>query len=207
MDLVLRVGILIIVLIAIFSVGYYLTVRPSQSTVLTQQAAEQKVLSDISNESPTAAVNVLSVGPSKNYNDSWDVSLKVVYNGTRPCPTVTIIDFDYPALGLVPTSDNVWTTKCQIVNMSLSAGTLPEIAQVQAYTSSSWMRSYVYDYGMNNVIASAKQYPQLNASATPLNMSFSNVWLVNYSAVPASYNEYVILNQQGSVQANYTLQK
>jgi hypothetical protein len=83
-----------------------------------------------------------------------------------------------------------------------------EIAIVRAYTSNApELTNYVNTYSYINTNVYAKFYYTLNASATPLNKSYTNVWLVNFTAVPAPYNQYVILNQSGTIKANFTTAK
>jgi hypothetical protein len=210
MDLLLKVGILIIVLIVIFGAAFLIFVHTGQSGPLTQAQAQQIVLNDIKASNPNATVTVVSSSPSPSFNNSWSIVLAIVYNATRPCPTLFIEGFDYPATGLSISHgiDNLYTTKCVISGLSTAPTYVissPEIAIARSYnTSSPELVNYVTLYGYNNVNVYATFYANLGASATPLGQSFSNIWLVNYTAKNAPYSQYVVLAQSGQIIGNYT---
>lgn len=215
MDLLLKVAILVAVLIIIFSAFFLIFVRPLQTGPVTQAQAEQLVLNDIKAANPNATVTVVAVGPSPSFNGSFSIVLSVVYNATRPCPTLSIQGYDYPATGLVPSTDNLYTngtaSKCTINGASLvNAPTYvissPEVAIARSYISStSAIVNYVSAYGYKNVNVYATFYA--NFAPSELNQSFNNVWLVNYTANSAPYYQYVILGQSGLIVGNYTASK
>ncbi len=210
MDLILKVGVLIVVLVVIFSVAWALSSHAS-STKVTQSQAEQLVLNDVKQSNPNATVTVVSVTNSTLEANSWQVILSVTYNGTRPCPTLLIEGFDYPATGLVPSTDNLYTKGCVIYGLSNAPSYVissPEIAIVRSYTANSTtIMHYVGTYGYNNTVVHAAFYPSLRANATPIGMQFSNVWLVNYSAAGTSYNLLAVLAQSGQIQGTYNSSK
>ncbi len=210
MDLILKVGVLIVFLVVIFSAAWVLTSHPSSNKV-TQSQAEQLVLNDVKQSNPNATVAVVSAMNSTLEKDSWQIVLSVVYNATRPCPTLMIEGFDYPATGLVPSTDNLYTKGCVIYGLSTAPSYVissPEIAVVRSYTANSMaITHYVGTYGYNNTIVHAAFYSSLGANATPLSTQFSNVWLVNYSAGGTSYNLYAVLAQSGQVDGTYNSSK
>ncbi len=213
MDLLAKVGVLIVVLIIIFSAGFLLFVHPSRSQ-LTQAQAEQTVLTDIKTLNPNATVSIVAASASKQYNGSWDIVLSVVYNATRPCPSLSIQEYDYPALGLsgTPVTDNQYSGvsggHCVIYGLS-SAPTYvissPEIAIARSYNASPpELVAFVNMYGYNDINAYASFFANMSPSTTPLNATFSNVWLVNYTSPLSPTREYVILGQSGQILGNYT---
>jgi hypothetical protein len=220
MDLLVKVAVLVIVLVVIAGAAFYIFVHQMQSGPLTQAQAENTVLTDIKASSPTATVTVVSVSPSTLENDSWNIVLSVAYNITRPCPTLSIESFDYPATGLAgsPSTDNLYSTsklnnitgmrECVIIGLSYAPTYVissPYIAISRAYiTNATELTNYVQDYGYNNVNAYASFYSNLSASMTPLNLNYNNVWVVNFTAPRAPFNQYVILGQNGQILANYT---
>ncbi len=209
MDLLLKVATLVVVLVIIFSAVFLVFVRPSQTGPVTQAQAQQLVLNDVKAANPNAAVTVVASTPSTLEANSWSIVLSVVYNATRPCPTLFIQEYDYPALGLSPSTDNLYTTKCIIYGLSAAPTYVissPEIAIARSYNSSaSELVNYVNDYGYNNVNVYATFYT--NFTSPELNKSFNNVFLVNYTANNAPYNQYVVLGQSGQIVGNYTISK
>jgi len=219
MDLIIKIGILVLIVVGVISVGWLFATHQSSSK-LTQSQAEQLVLSDVKQSNQNATVSVVSVTNSTLEANSWQIILSVIYNGTRPCPTLFIEGFDYPATGLVPSTDNLYTEGmpnplkegCTIYGLSSAPSYVissPEVAIARSYNSTMAPQLYTYvnDFGYNNTVVHATFYPELSATATPTDASYSNVWIVNYSAVGSGYNDYVILAQSGHIVANYTLSK
>lgn len=215
MDLLLKVGILILALVVIASAVFLIFVHTTQAGPLTKQQAESLVLNDIISQNPNAAVTVVSASPSILANNSWSIVLSIVYNGTKPCPTLFIQEYDYPALTFVNGTNNQYSKEynntpkgCIIYGLSTAPTYVissPQIAIARSYGSnSSIINNYVGDFGYNNVNVYATFYPTISASMTPLNQTYSNVWIVNYTTPIAHYNQYVILGQSGQIVANYT---
>ena len=191
---------------------FLIFVKTAQSGPLTQGQAQSLVLNDIKSQNPAATVAVVSVYPSTLTNNSWNIVSSVVYNATKPCPTLFIQSYDYPATGLQPSTDNLYTRGCVIYGLSTAPTYVissPYIAIARASSSNSIaVTNYVAN--TNPVYAYATFYANLSASITALtncsacNKSFSNVWLVNYTGNSPS-NLYVVLGQSGMIVANYTL--
>ena len=170
---------------------------------LTESRAIQIVGSDIRAGSPAANITLISVSNSSAERNSWNIVYSVAYNVTRPCPTLQIEGFDYPATGLVPSIDNLYTQACTIYGISDAPTYVissPEIAIVRSYTiHNSTIDNYVSDYGYNNTRVYARFYQNLPASDTPSGSNMSAVWVVRYSANGASSSEYAVMNQAGSM--------
>ena len=208
MDLFLKVGIIVVVLIVIAGAGFIIFQHASGTGAVTSDQAVQFVKSDLIEMNPSANITIINVSPSRLQTGSWDIVLSIAYNATRPCPTLLIQGFDYPATGLVPSLDNLYTTKCVVYGMSGAPSYVissPEIAIARSYnTSPQSIRTYVSAYGYNNTVVHAKFYTQLNGTVTGVGKNFSNVWLVNYTARGARGSEYLIMDSSGSIIANYS---
>lgn len=177
------------------------TIAVNNQTHLTAQQAEQIVINDVKTTSPNANITIISVSNSTIQKGSYNVVLSVVYNATKPCPTLSIEEFDYPALSLVPNINNLYTKTCVIYGLSDAPSYViisPEIAIVRSYTQNNKLiSSYVNSYGYNNTYVRAKFYSYLN-------QSFQNVWIINYTAKNANHSAYVVLSSSGTVIYNYT---
>lgn len=210
MELFARVGVIAVLVIAIAALAFIATGH-GISAPLTQDQAVQYVLSDVRSNNPAANISVIAVSPSVLKAGSWDIVLSVVYNATRPCPTLFIEAFDYPATGFVPSVDNLYTTRCVVYGASTAPSYVissPYIAIARSYNQSfAPITDYVGAFGYNNTQVRARYFANLNESETPLQRPFQNVWLINYTARYATYSEFVIMTASGSMLANYTLAK
>ncbi|MDE1857242.1 MAG: hypothetical protein KGH98_04155 [Candidatus Micrarchaeota archaeon] len=211
MDLLARVAIGVIIILVIAGVVYaFASVAALAQKALNQSQAVQIVMKDLRTSAQNAQIGLINVSASKLKNDSWNVVLSIAYNSTRACPTLLIESFDYPATGLVPSVENVYTQGCAIYGLNNAPGYVvgsPYIAMVEAYNSGLTFKNYVDRYGYNTTFVSAKFYPSVVANYTPLSQPFSNVWIVNYSAPLSPVNQYAVLYQNGTFAANYTLGK
>ena len=209
MDLLLKVGILVVVIAVIAGIAVTLFTPAQGQGSLT---AEQLVLSDVNKTYSGAVVTVINSTLSPK-NESGVIFLSVVINPTSPCPTLQIEHYNYQATHLVSTIDNIYINRvsgnCAVPVTSSPGFTVGSsyAATAIAYNRSIWIQHYVTVYGYNNTKAYAKYYPSIAANFTPLNTSFSSVWLVNFTAHPASYGEYMVLDQSGKIIGNYTLTK
>lgn len=176
--------------------------KSAQAAPLTESQAVQIVGSDIRAGNPAANITLISVSNSTTEKNSWNIVYSVAYNVTRPCPTLQIEGFDYPATGLVPSIDNLYTQNCTIYGISDAPTYVissPEIAVVRSYTiHNTTIDNYVSDYGYNNTRVYARFYQNLPANDTPNDLNMSAVWVVRYSAAGASTSEYAVMNQAGN---------
>ncbi len=220
MDLLERVGILALIIIVIVGGGFLIfKYAVSNSGPLTGAQASAIVQRDLAQAYPNASVSVINVSKSTLTQNSWDVFVSLVYNATRPCPTVYLDQYDYPATGLVPSVANLYTKGCVIYGLSNTNSTLPyysyiitspEIAIAKSFNSSfPALIDYVNTYGYNNTNVYATHYSNLTLSKQilPSGTAFYNIWLINYTAPQAPHSEYVILNRTGSIIYNYTLSR
>ncbi len=209
--MILKVGIIIVIAIALFAAttAVFNQAQPAPKNITSGQA-QQLVLTDVRAQNPSAVVSIVNVSPSTLVSGSWNIFLVVIYNATRPCPTLFIESFDYPATQLLPTTDNLYTSHC-VVNEPPSTPSYvissPYIASARSYNASSIVRGYVSTYGYNETVVHATFYQSMNASVTPLNVTAGSVWLVNFSAGSSGYNQYVLLSQAGRIIGNYTASK
>ncbi len=207
MELLGRVAIIAAVVIVIAAVAFLLSSHVI-SGALTSQQAVQYVLSDMRASNPSANITVINVSASALKAGSWNIVLSAVYNASKPCPTLFIEDFDYPATGLVPSVDNLYTSHCVIYGISTAPSYVissPYIAIARSYNQSfAPITAYVRAAGYNNTFVHARFFSTLNYSATPLNENFTSVWLINYTAKSANHSEYVVMSSSGAIIANYT---
>jgi hypothetical protein len=214
MDLLVKVGIVALVLIAILAVALVFKYTSSPGP-LTSSQAQQVVQRDLKLEYPNASITIINVTQSTVSQGSWSIFVSLVYNATRPCPTLYLQEYDYPAFGLVPSVANLYTSHCVIYGLTSGSSqyyayliTSPEVAIAKSFNSSyPALVAYVNTYGYNstNVYATHYQNLMLGNVIAPYGGDFFNVWLVNYTATRAPYSEYVVLNTTGSIIFNYTL--
>ncbi len=179
---------------------------------LSEAKAENLVLNDLEGSHPNATVVLINESNSTLERNSWNFVFAVVYNGTRACPTLFIEGFDYPATGLVPSIDNLYTSGCSIYGLSTTNAAYrnyvissPYVAIAESYSEHNpAVSAYVSAYGYNNTSVHAAHYTEVAANMTPLNISVPDAWLINYTAEGAGYSEYVVLNSSGSIVGNYT---
>ncbi len=215
MDLLVKVGIVAVILVAIFGGALLFRYVVGSSSTLTASQAQQIVQRDLKLAYPNASISVINVTPSTLSQGSWNIFISLIYNATRPCPTVYLEQYDYPATGLVPSVANLYTQHCVIYGLSSTSLpyytyliTSPEIAIAKSFnTSFPALVVYVNTYGYNSTNVYARHYQNLtlNRMVNPYGGSFLNVWQINYTAIRAPYSEYVILNSTGSIIFNYTL--
>jgi uncharacterized protein (UPF0333 family) len=215
MDLLEKVVILIVILVAVSLVVFWATkAQPSQKVAPpTKSQVEQFVYSYLSQASPGAQINIINATQSTIGNDSWDVFVGIVYNATSPCPTVVEQDYNYPAINLAPRYDNNITAYnngvCTLysgANTSIAGMNLPAIAQVKSYIGSQQARTYVKTFGYNNTHVQTQFLKSFNYSGAAASHSgmIQNVWQVNYTAKIAAYSYYTILNDSGNLVFGYT---
>jgi hypothetical protein len=213
MELLVKVAVIVIVLVIIFSGLFILFTRSTQKQ-LTAVQAEQLVINDLKSANPAADITVINVSNSTLQKGSYNIVLTIVYNSTRPCPTLFIEGFDYPATGLVPSVDNLYTkgnsSSCIINGLastpfSTYVISAPQVAIARSYNQSiPQVKGYVSLYGYNNTNVNARFYQNLSQASTGLSQSYYNVWLVQYKAINANYSYYEVLGSTGTIVASYT---
>jgi hypothetical protein len=208
MELFGRVAIIAAVVIVVAAAASLLPSHVIAGAPTSQQAV-QYVIRDMRANNPRANITVINVSSSTLKSGSWNIVLSVVYNASRPCPTLFIEGFDYPATNLVPSVDNLYTAHCVIYGVSDAPSYVissPYIAIAMSYNQSpAAIRSYVDTFGYNNTRVAAKFFPTMSSGATPAGRNFTSVWLINYTANDATYSEYAVMGSSGLMLANYTL--
>jgi len=214
MELLAKAGIIAAIVVIAVLIAALFVVQGQFTPPVTAQQAEQLVLSDLHAQDPNAIVNVITVSQSSLKTGSWEVVVTVVHNATRPCPELLLESFNYPAVTFVPSIYNQYTQAsptCSIYGLT-SAPTYiissPYVAIARSFTlSNQTIANYVDVYGYNNATVHAKFYPTLNKTATPLNETLYNLWLINYTATKADYSVIALLDQSGSLAGMYVLTK
>ncbi|MGA3021097.1 MAG: hypothetical protein ABSD68_04075 [Candidatus Micrarchaeales archaeon] len=204
MDLLARVMISAIIVVAVLVVAYYSLQKSTLSRISEQQAIENVTLFLKRNYS-NAEIAVTNVTPSQ-YAGSWYVVASIITNATSPCPSYFINSFDYPQFGFVPRTVNVYTSHCAIKAFSNNATLYNSpVAITRAYTLNiPEIRNFINTYGFQNVKVNAHF---LNATQSA-GVNYTNVWLVNYSSTSASYNIYALLYQSnGTLLGLYNISK
>jgi hypothetical protein len=194
----------IIAVVAILIVGAaFLLFHKASSASLTAQGAENLVVNDIKTQNPTANVTVISVTNSTHAN-SWEIVSSVIYNGSKPCPTVFIDIFDYPALGLQNYSATPYASDCKINGATLTTASsyiisLPAIAIARSYSANyTPIRDYVSRFGYDNTFVHAKFLSSSSSNSTIFGNQ-SNVWLVTYTAANANYSVDAVVAENGTI--------
>lgn len=210
MDLLEKVAVLAIIIIVIASIAFLIIKQnlgnPLCKPPLASSQAVQCVLTDLQSSNPGANITVVSVTPSNITQGSWHIVFSVVYNGTTPCPSLFIEGFDYPATGFVPSVYNQYTGLSNgICVINGLTGNSPYIAIARSYTQNNpAIALYLSNYGFKNVVVHARYYTQLNKTATPLNKTYYNVWVVNYTGTNSRHSEFAVLNSSYAIIANYS---
>ncbi len=207
MDLIVKSALIAVILILI-AAGAFILLQKSTQHQLTSNDAVSLVISDLQSKNPNATITLVSLSNSTIQKNSWNIVVSVVYNATRPCPTLLIEDFDYPATGLSPSTENIYTTKCELLNYASGAPSYvissPELAIVNSYDSNySIIKSFVNNYGYNNTNVYARFFQNLQSNYTHLGANYSNIWLVEYTSNMANHSAYVLMSQSGKVLGTY----
>ncbi|WP_088820336.1 hypothetical protein [Candidatus Mancarchaeum acidiphilum] len=201
--------ILIAVIAIIFIVhSYFVKVKPNY---ITENEALSIVTKDIKLENPNSNITIMNITKSKLANDSWDITLRLINYSNSVCPTLEIESYNYPAVTLVPTVISVYSSDCSIYGNQTcetpySDITMGPVALTCAYIeNTSDLNSYITDYGLKNITASAKFYSNLNL--TQPKAYYRNIWLLNYSSNLSNYNLIVVMNKSGYIINSFKIPK
>lgn len=196
MDLLLKAAIVAVVAIVVL-VGLYYSSQRIFTQQMTEQRAEGLIVSDL-RKVPGAVVNITNASPSSIYAGSWHVLASVILNATSPCPSYFIYSYDYPALGLVNRTENIYTENCNIYVFSpsgaFSLGSAPvAIAWASKHVPSAI--AYISRFGISNVNAFA--HYRINATS-------GGTWLLNYTSRLANYTVHAsIADTNGTLLNSY----
>ncbi|MCL5786598.1 MAG: hypothetical protein M1520_00115 [Candidatus Marsarchaeota archaeon] len=196
MDLLTK-AVIVAVVIAVVIVSAYYLLRQSSANQVTKAQATSLILDYLKNNYPGATVNITNVSSSV-YAGSWYILASVISNSTSPCPSYSVLSFDYPQYGFVSRVENNYTGNC-IVNgfannhSSYIVASYPVAIALSHELNISSVNSYVQKAGYANVSVHATYYGAINYS----NTSYQKVWLVDYSSSKLNYSVQVLLSQVG----------
>ncbi len=204
MQLLSKVVIMAIIIIAIAVGVTLLSKQGSISNTVTASDAENFVLSDLYQHSPNATFSVLNVSRSVSNQGSWSVLVSAAYNSSKPCPTYLTESFDYPGTNLAPVVNNIYASNCTVHQVPSGYGGsigMPVIAIATATSlNNSMINSYISSYGYSNVFVNATFYQTYNSTSVPP-AKLDSVWVVNYTATNANYSVIAILDKYGNVES------
>jgi hypothetical protein len=202
MDLLAKVAIIVVLLIVVFSAVFILTKNNTQSQ-FTAAHAKQLLLSEISASNPGANVTVLNISNSSLKSGNYNIVLSIVYNSTRPCPTLFIEEYNefptFQQLNPKVDTDNLYTKNCVIYGLQNASAnqyviSSPEVAIARSYNQSvknhvSNVTDYVGAYGYDNTSVTARL--------------FNNEWLIRYQALHTNYSVNAVMYPNGTISKTY----
>ncbi len=203
MGLIKSVGILALVVIVAVAAAFGISslLHSSHSHSVTPAQAEHFVLADLQQASPTDTnISILNVSPSPVSSGSWRVTVSVVYNATTPCPTFLVNEYDYPAVTLVPSVEDVYTSNCTIYGLANAPSyviSAPPVAITRSYDLHNQSVLNFVTSHINTVVVHAMLYNSIAANSTPLGIPFNDTWIINYSA-PGAGALYALMNESGT---------
>ncbi len=184
MDLLAKVLILAVVLIAVLASARYL-VSQSPGQVSNAQAVAS-VTNYLNTNYPGAVVNITSVNASQ-VPGSWHIVAAIINNASSACPDYFVESFDYPKFGFVPTPQNNYTSGCVIYGVQKGLPynvTSYPVAVAKSYDYNlTQVRIFMNRYGYSNVQVSATYHNSITLDYK----NYSHVWLVTYSDTHAPY--------------------
>lgn len=195
MELLMRVVVLAVIVIAVFLAAYLIVTSISPMSSVTKEQAENLVVGDLMSKYPGAEINITNA-TSSIYPGSWEIIVGIIVNSTSPCPSYFVDTFEYPKFGFVNRTQNTYTGDCKIQAYSQGQRLYNSpVAITRAYNVSG-VKDYLGAFGFGNVTVTARNYTAAKLQGT----DYSSIWLVNYSSARASYNFYVVLSQlNGSI--------
>ncbi len=202
MELLAKVLLATIVVVAVIGIISY-ALQNVFTPAVTKVQAESLVLSDMQNANPGAAINITNATQS-TFVGSWHIVVAVVANATSPCPSYSIVSFDYPKYGFVYRLENTYTSGCNIYEASNGNSYIISsypVAITKSYLLNiTSVTAFVGRYGFHNVTVTAQSYNSTTIGGT----QYHAVWVVRYAAPKANHAVYVILAQSsGSALAAY----
>ncbi len=208
MELLTRVVVFAVILIAVLLAAYFIVVSLVPSGGVTEQQALNQVRIYELSKYPYA--NITSTNATAlSTPGNWKIVIGIVLNFTSPCPSYFSDTFDYPQYFPVDRNQTIYTRpNCTIVGVSSSSVPYslynPSVAVTRAYTFNiPEVNAFIRTYGFDNVSVSSHFY---NGAVNLNGLNFSNIYLVKYSAPSASNKVYVVLSQMdGSLLGTYNV--
>jgi hypothetical protein len=196
MDLLAKAIVVAIVIAIVIASAYYLLRQPTTPQI-TKAQASSLILDYLKNNYPGASVNITNVS-SSIYPGSWYILASVISNATTPCPSYSVLSFDYPQYGFVSRTQNNYTGNC-IVNgfagnhSSYIVASEPVAIALSHELNTTMVNSFIASAGYGNVSVHATYYPSINYGSAV----YKNVWLVDYTSGRMSYSVQMLLSQIG----------
>ncbi len=224
MELLFKTAIAVAVIVAVIA-GFFLyyEIMGQGQSVTTPQQAIALIESDIRQHTPSAQVTVLNVSNSTVHSESWDITVRIIYNQSSACPSVTTEEFDnVPTAGLLATPTTIvysqYLNGTCIVNLNTGPALqeniigLPSIAIALPYNRSFGpLVSFIGMNGYGNVRAYAGYISPSAANgiaaASGSNMTFnssSQFWLVNYTSGTTGRTLHLVMGTSGNILLDYT---
>lgn len=175
MEILVKVLIIAVVIIAVVGVVVKLTANSSSHPVTQAQAVANitTYLHDVYGTS--ANVTITNVTPSQ-YQGSWDILAGVITNGTTPCPSYFVLSFEYPFNTYNYRIQNNYTANCKVNEATI--GSSP-VAIAKSYSlNTSQVNDFVNQYGYSNIVTRASKInsQQINGN------TYNDIWEVYYTA-------------------------
>ncbi len=184
----------IIIVLVVIGIGvlWYAANKPSQTT---EYDARNFVRNDAQSKYPEADVAVISTNYSSG---SWKMKVRATLNASSPCPTRIHLYYDYPAMQFATKPPEYITKNCQIcLNVPECVILFPEEALIASHTFP----------GTESVAGFLASYPNAvgRAELKPVYGTYTNVWIVDWSADASSGVEKVTMDERGNVlELNFT---
>lgn len=196
MDLLTK-AVLVAVVIAVVIVSAYYLLRQSSTNEVTKTQATSLILDYLKNNYPGATINITNTSSSV-YPGSWYILASVISNETSPCPSYSVISFDYPQYGFVSRVENNYTGNCAVNGFannhsSYIVASYPVAIAISHELNISSIDSFIQKAGYANVSVYATYYNSINYSST----IYRRVWLVDYTSGRMNYSVQVLLSQVG----------
>ena len=195
MDLLAK-AVIVAIVMAIVIISVYYIIRQPVLPHVTKSQSSSLILDYLKNNYKGAVINITNITPS-TYQGSWHILASVIQYATTPCPSYSVLSFDYPEYGFVSRVENNYTGNCVVnglvQNQSYIVASYPvAIARSHALGIPA-VNSFIATAGYENVSVHATYYNFTNFN----NVNYSSVWLVNYSSKRLNYSVQVLLTQNG----------
>ncbi len=201
MELLERVGIIAIVVVIVFSLAVLIHgfITHKSSSYVSESDALSTVMSDIKLNNPSSNVTLLSIKKSNISNDTWSMSFRVINYQDYACPTLEIENYNYPALTLVPSVINVYTSDCKIFVSNpcyvSNITSYPILLACLYHQNDSELNGFINTYGYHTVKANPKFYK----SYVQNNKTYEDVWFTKYYTANSTYNLSVLSDFNGVI--------
>ncbi len=204
MGLVKNITIAVVVLVVVFGLAMLLAQNKPSGGIITESQAAANVTKDLSETYLGANITILNATELSNGNYSFLVRL--LFNGTRACPTIYTNTYIYPGFTFVPIQYNSYVPSkigCTQPNGRPNVIASPYIAVGWATNQSLQLLTYLNQYGYKNVTSGARLYKSLQVNESGQNVNLTDVWLVSYSAAGTNSSFNVVMYENGSVISRY----